>query len=477
MTATLKRCTLILAALLILLLAPPQARAADIRILLESATTNAFSVYINSGDYELQDERGRYIADIRRGAKVDVKYNRDGFSAYADGKLAADKLPGLNLIAADAGCLFEYNGKLYRGSLYIVANGASLYIINTLDLEYYLYGVVGREMGYNQPLEALKAQAVASRSYAVAKMDSASKYYDLGSGTSAQSYGGYTAEKEAVNANVISAVNATAGEIVCYRGKPFECNYHSNAGGHTEDAANVWGGNSPLKGMPSPYDDYVEKSSPNSSIYRWQVTYSAAQLRDLAERYAGRSIGEYRGIELSTTDANGRPSASGRVMEVIITGNRGQVSAKREEIRALLGNLKSTLFNLSDTGNTITVSSNTTFYVLDKGQTTPQPIADLGACYVRTGIGGALSRLADWGLNFVIKGAQQTVIVGNGSVAASTSSSSGSVTLYGKGYGHGVGMSQWGAAGMAAEGYTYEEILSHYYNIKDNRDFSLSVNR
>ena len=475
MSVTLKRCTLILTTVLILLLTAPRAWAVDIRILLESTTESSISIGLNSGDYELQDERGGSLASVRQGGKVKFENNRNEFSVYVDGKLITDRQPGVKLIAANGDCLFEYNGKLYRGSLCIAADNSSSYVINSLDLEYYLYGVVGREMGYNQPLEALKAQAVASRSFAMAKISSSNKYYDIGSGTSAQVYGGYTAEKEAANGTVIRAIDATAGEVVCYRGVPFECNYHSNAGGHTEDAANVWGGNIPLKGVPSPFDDYVEKSGP-SNIYRWQVTYSAAQLRDLAERYAGRSIGEYRGVELSTTGANGQPSASGRVMEVTIKGSSGQVSAKSDGIRALLGGLKSTLFSLSDAENAVSVSSKTTFYVLDKGQTTPQPIDDIGACYVRTSLGSVLSRLADWGSNFIIKGARQTVLVGNAALP-NTSSSAGSVTFYGKGYGHGVGMSQWGAVGMAAEGYTYEEILAHYYNMKDNRDFTLNIYR
>jgi len=305
----------------------------------------------------------------------------------------------------------------------------------------------------------------------MAKLNPANKYYDIGIGATAQSYGGYSAEKEAATGNIISAVDTTAGEIVCYRGEPFECYYHSNAGGHTEDLANVWSGAAPLKGVASPYDDYVEKSGYSNSIYRWQVTYSAAELRDMAERYAGRSIGEYRSIELSTTGANGRSSASGRVTEVTIKGASGQVSAKRDEIRSLLGNLKSTLFNLDSWDSQITVSSDTTFYVLDKGETSPRAVTDISAYYVQTGSGGVLRRLIDWGMNFTIKGAQQSV---NEGAAANTVSSAGSVTLYGKGYGHGVGMSQWGAIGMAADGYKYDEILSHYFNMKENRDFSLT---
>ena len=470
MTTVLKRSAIILASLLIVLLCTPRAYAMDIRVLLESTRADAFTIYTDTGAYELQDDKGRYVTSIRRGAKVDIGKYHGSLSVYVDGNPVVDSQPSIYLAAANDDCLFEYKGKLYRGSLSIVSNDTSSYIINNLDMEYYLYGVVGREIGYNQPLEAAKAQAVASRSYAMAKLNTANKYYDIGSDTSAQSYGGYTAEKEASSGNVIRAVNDTAGEIVCYRGNPFESYYHSNAGGHTEDIANVWGGSVPLKGVPSPYDEYIEKSGYSGSIYRWQVTYSAAELRDLAERYAGRSIGEYRGIELSTTGANGRPSASGRVTEVIIKGSNGEVSAKREDIRSLLGNLKSTLFTLDGADSTTTISSNSTFYVLDKGDISPRPVDDIGAYYVQDGSGGILKTLAELGLNFIIKGAQQSVNVGSGGTATS---SAGNVTIYGRGYGHGVGMSQWGAIGMAADGYRYDEILSHYFNMEDNRNFTL----
>ncbi|MCL1906200.1 MAG: hypothetical protein FWG06_04245, partial [Clostridiales bacterium] len=126
---------------------------------------------------------------------------------------------------------------------------------------------------------------------------------------------------------------------------------------------------------------------------------------------------------------------------------------------------KSTLFAL-DSAETVsaTVDRDTTFYVLDKGNFSPMPVKDIGAWYVQDGSGGPLSRLADLGLDFTILGARQSVNAGSGA---------GSVTIYGRGYGHGVGMSQWGAVGMAADGYRYDEILSHYFNMKDNRDFSL----
>ncbi|MCL1974856.1 MAG: SpoIID/LytB domain-containing protein [Firmicutes bacterium] len=470
-----KRSAIALIVLLLLLLTTTQAWARDIRVLLESSTDKQLTVFIDSGEYEIKDDRGVYITSIRRNTEVEIENNRGELAVYVEGKLAIDGQSDVYLAALNDDCLFKYKNMLYRGSLRIVAYGSITYIIDLLDVEYYLYGVVGREIGNNQPLEAVKAQAVASRSVALAKIDPANKYYDIGSGILSQSYGGYSAEKEATAGNILLAVNATVGEVVCYRGQPFECYFHSNAGGHTEDLANVWSGRIPLKGVPSPYDDYVEKSGLSSNIYRWQVTYSAAELKDLAERYGGRGIGEYRGIELSTKGADGKASASGRVTEVTIKGSKGQVSAKRDDIRSLLGNLKSTLFALSASLNTIeNISRDTTFYVLDKGQTTPQAVSDIGSYYVQDGSSGILNRLIDWGMNFTIKGANRIVNVGSGSAATPSSSSNAKiVTLYGKGYGHGVGMSQWGAIGMAADGYRYDEILSHYYNMEINRDFTL----
>ncbi|MCL1816988.1 MAG: SpoIID/LytB domain-containing protein [Clostridiales bacterium] len=474
---------IIIVALVILLLSTTQAFAVDIRVLLETSNADVFKLSVENGNYELQDDKGRYVAEIRRGAKIEIENHRTGLAVFVEGKLLIEDKPSLYLDAHDDDCIFEYQAKPYRGSMHIVRNNSDMQIINYLDLECYLYGVVGKEIGYGQPAEALKAQAVASRSFAMAKKTASGRDYDISASTvTGQFYGGYAEEQVAAAAFVIRAVNATAGEVVCYRGLPFECYFHSNSGGHTEDIANVWSGVIPLKGVSSPYDDYAEKSA-GSSVYRWQVTYSAAQLKSMAESYAGRGIGEYRGIELSTIGVNGKPSASGRVMEFTIKGSNGQVSAKRDEIRVLLGSLKSTLFSLNASDIIIAaISSNTTFYVLDKGQKSAQPVDDIGAFYVQDGSGGVLSRLSDWGMNFTIKGAKGSVKVGSGSsasttAAATSSSSAPTITLYGRGYGHGVGMSQWGAIGMAANGYSYMDILAHYYNMEINQDFTVELFR
>lgn len=487
MTTIIKRCSLVFTlALLLMLLAAPTALAEDIRVLLSSDSVNVLEIYIEDGDYELLDDRGRHVVNIRYDSTVEIESSRNGYDVYVKGKLVADALPELTLQAKDDDdCLFEYNNKLYRGSLRVVENGASSYIINILDIEYYLYGVVGREIGYNQPLEAAKAQAVASRSFAVAQLNPGNKYYDIGNGTSAQSYGGYAAEVEAGAGNIIRAVDNTEGEVICYKGNPFEGFYHSNAGGHTEDLTNIWGGNIPLKGVDSPYDNYVEKIGYSNSIYQWQVRYTASELRDFAERYAGKIIGEYRGIEISTKTEQGNASASGRVMQVTIKGSEGEVTAKRDAVRTLLGNLKSSLFTLDAPTNTqvsagnVSSGSVSNVYVLERGQTTPVLVENMDEIYVRDG-GNLLTKIADWSGAIEFKGARQTATYGNSTGSnvnnnITSASSSGDITIYGKGYGHGVGMSQWGAIGMAADGYKYDEIIEHYFNMDINPSFSIEL--
>lgn len=447
----------------LMLLISPVARAApqeEIRVLLYSGTADVLEIYIDNGDYELFDERGGHVIELSHGSNVEIETSRNGYDVYYRGKRVANGLSEVVFEALDNNGLFKYEDKLYRGNLRVVANGSTSYIINTLDLEYYLYGVVGREIGYNQPLEAAKAQAVASRSFAMAKLNQHNKYYDIGSDASTQTYGGYTAEIYASSGNIIRAVDATKGEIICYRGSPFEGYYHSNAGGHTEDLANVWGGGAPLKGVPSPYDSYVEKSGYSSSIYQWQIPYTTAELRDLAERYSGKSIGEYRSIEISTLDERGNPSASGRVLQATITGSLGEVTVRRDAVRSLLGNLKSNLFTLD---GIVTVSS---LYVLDKGQKTPVLVEDVSNLYIRVS-NSLVAKVAELGGSLVIMGARQSAIWGG------SSKSTGNITICGKGYGHGAGMSQWGAIGMAADGYRYKDILAHYFNMDTNNDFTL----
>ncbi|HTR45283.1 MAG TPA: SpoIID/LytB domain-containing protein, partial [Thermodesulfovibrionales bacterium] len=129
------------------------------------------------------------------------------------------------------------NGMHYTGDIEVWKGDRGLYLINELPLEDYVESVVASEVGANWEIEALKTQAVISRTYAVQKMrTNAASQYDLTSSVLHQAYKGNNAQIQ-----ITYAVKETEGEILTYEGKPIEAFYHSTSGGMTEEAEEVFG--------------------------------------------------------------------------------------------------------------------------------------------------------------------------------------------------------------------------------------------
>src|SRR5215210_6732494 len=165
---------------------------------------------------------------------------------------------------------------LYRGSIEVRLDGGGVTSINELDMDSYIRGVVAGEMPSSWPLEALKAQAVAARTYALSTDKSGA--FDQYPDTRSQVYRGVTGESVRSDA----AVSATAGRIVTYGGIPAVTYYFSTSGGHTENVEFSFVGSLSkpwLVGVPDPYDT-------KSPYHRWQLTFSAARL-DRALRAPG----------------------------------------------------------------------------------------------------------------------------------------------------------------------------------------------
>lgn len=301
------------------------------------------------------------------------------------------------------------DGYSYRGYLEMMKSPASsgMTVVNVVPLEYYLYGVVGKEMSPSWSLEALKAQSVAARTYAVSHRNYfKSRGFDMTDDTRSQVYGGVNAEAP----SIIQAVNATSGEILTHKGKPIEAIFSASAGGWTENSENVWGTALPyLRGV-------VDKSDKMPS-YSWSVSTTPEKLASNLQA-AGKGVGTVKSISLSPLAK--RPIAaadrgvSGRVLNMTVIGSKGKVNVTGNAFQSILG-LKSTLFD---------------FY---SGQgTPPDPDRDKPA---RKPV-------------FSVKPRQ-------------------AFTIYGFGWGHGLGMSQYGAYQMAREHPNdrnyYREILAHYY--------------
>jgi stage II sporulation protein D len=214
-------------------------------------------------------------------------------------------------------------GTAYRGQLLVsVANG-SLRAVNSVGLEGYLFGVVPSEMPHTWHPEALKAQAVAARSYALAVRKTGS-WFDLYSDTRSQVYLGIAHEKPSTTA----AVQATAGQVVLYGGRVATTYFFSSSGGRTAAANEVWGASVPyLVSVDDPYDTI-------SPHHRWgPFTISAGRLGK-ALRSPGRLM-----------DVRTAQGPSGFVRTVTAVGARGEASATGSEVRRAL-DLRSAWFRI-----------------------------------------------------------------------------------------------------------------------------------
>jgi stage II sporulation protein D (peptidoglycan lytic transglycosylase) len=285
------------------------------------------------------------------------------------------RLKGLrSRIAAERGVLC-IDGMPLRGFLTIDLEPEGLQVINQLPIESYLYGIIGKEMPRTWPPNALEAQAIASRTYALyLKGKNRFLPFDLDATTASQVYGGYDAETPQTDA----AVDATRGQVMIYANQLIMAYFHANSGGHTENAANIWGVCPPyLRGVTDPFSRRI----PND---RWDypLSYTLASQR---LNKAGLNVGTIHAIGVVSR------SASGRALTLRLDTDLGKTVISAYNFRMIVDSkgIKSTLFHI-----------------------VPGPS----------------------GVQFI-----------------------------GRGHGHGVGMSQWGACRMAQAGFSYRDILKAYY--------------
>jgi len=323
----------------------------------------------------------------------------------------------------------QYKSKWYRGGIILQSlPGSDVTVINELSLDEYLYGVVASEMSPSWPLEALKAQAVAARNYALATMGKHTAYgFDLCSTEHCQAYKGM--EKE--NANIIEAVDSTAGKILTYEGKVITAFFHSTSGGHTEDSENIWGTRTEyLRGM----DDQYSLGSPNDN---WVLDMSKTEISEkLAKANAG--VGEV--VDMRILEV----SPYGRVLRLEVKGTQDTKVFEKEKIRTILGTttLKSIWYKLKTDADVFVNGS-----MLE-----PARQGRASSMYVASS--GGVTKIGSTPRKVSVKGMSS-------SQAYNTVPA---VYIFeGKGYGHGLGMSQYGAKGMAEAGNNYIEILEYYY--------------
>ncbi len=283
----------------------------------------------------------------------------------------------LKIIALKEDDLLKINGRGYRGQVVIRRDKRGrLNVINEANIDDYLYGVLPYEISPAWPLEALEAQAIASRTLALyRKRRSRAKDYDLDATIFAQVYGGVEGEDQRTN----QAVNKTRGKALTHKGKIINSIFHATCGGHTEEAKNVW------QGSEEPYLKSISCTfCKNSPYYAWEKRIKERNLRNILEE-KGLNLSRIKEIEI--TEA----SPSGRAIKIAIKQRKATLPLMANNFRLFIGPnlIRSVFFTVSKKKN-----------------------------------------------EFIFRG---------------------------HGWGHGVGMCQWGAKGMAEKGKDYKEILKYYY--------------
>ncbi len=263
----------------------------------------------------------------------------------------------------------EVDGRRYRGAIRLSAVGDEVEVVNVLDIEAYLRGVVPSEMAASWPLEALKAQAVAARSYTLVSLNPDGRY-DLCATVDCQVYRGVEAEHPRTD----EAIAATAGVVVTYLGETARTYYHSDSGGAVASSQEVWGSSIPYL--------VALQDVPSSTPHRAWTARLDARVVASSLAAAGVGVGAVSGLRVL------KISESGRVAELEVTGSGGS--------RVLRGSQLTTLAR-------------------------------------------------GWGLKSMRFSVQSGLVV------------------KGDGWGHGVGMSQYGARALAQSGYDYGRILGYYY--------------
>jgi stage II sporulation protein D len=327
---------------------------------------------------------------------------------------------------ASSTAVVTINGVAYHGSAEVRVNtGGTLAGINQVPLEQYLYGVVPAELSpvIWPELEAIKAQAVAARTYALAGMGKrGADGYDLLATTADQVYGGIPYERSMSN----EAVDATRGQVATYEGRLISALYSSTSGGHTADNEEAFN-SAPvpyLRGAPDEERGEALEHVPSLDVFRaaanprslravrsgqfeedwsrwhrWTYEWSPAEMSTVVSLFAGAPVGDVLAVNVLER------GPSGRAVRLEFVTEAGSFYATRDAIRAALKYIPA--------GGAPTNLPSTLFFI--------EPVLDH-----RTGEPDGFR-------------------------------------VFGGGLGHGVGLSQTGAVGMAQRGHSYQEILKHYY--------------
>lgn len=353
------------------------------------------------------DADGSFAIECLADGKQTMYYSRQPVSvSMADLKLRVSDRRGaviqegmneVNLIPRGADSRLRLDTKRYRGIIKVLPYGQNVRLINVVYMEDYLRGVVPPEIGErdDSEIEAVKAQAVAARTYAMGHLQQyGDDPFDMKSTVADQLYDGLEAENKLVN----RAIDETVGRVVMFQDDFINAYYHSTCGGMTDDIAEVW--DKPAASYLVPVNDSSYCSW--SKYSTWQEQFDEPQLRGRIEQYLSSDRGRDIRIAPITDVTILKRTAGGRVAKLLVRTETDTYHFSKDRIRWAIGR-----------------ASNPDLIL-------PSDNFDVD---VRRDAQGRLE----------------------------------SITIDGRGYGHGVGMCQCGAIGRARSGWDFERILKYYY--------------
>lgn len=416
--------------------------------------------------------------------------NADGVASVFDlnsvllkENLSADEV--IVSVNSQSGEPISIGSKKYRGGVAFFCVADKMNVINAINLENYLYGVIHAEIGKSSPPETLKAQAVTARSYVMANPHRHTKDgFDICTSVHCQSYRGFKDEYP----ETIAAVDATAGIVMRYNGKIVQGFYSKNSGGHTENAKDIWGGNAGyLKGVPDEF----------SPEYPWTFNLNLSDFSNSLLKN-GHIVGRINEINIVSR------FPSGSVSSLEIKGDNGRAVISSNAFRNMIGasKLKSLMFTIN--------SEAVTHMQADFRQNADSSSPSLQSPYSNeiSGDGYVFKQIKDCSVisfhgssaslsgayiidsqlrpiqlnpadrvyviskSVTISPAPKTsapAIPGYGTIVQADEnfvvpSGADSVYVCGVGWGHGIGMPQDSAIVMGKRGMNFQEILNYFYD-------------
>lgn len=412
---------------------------------------------------QIQNKRGRRVKAFKK------KEVFNWSMPAKKGKRSKVQYSGETLTFSGAGNLLQLNGKPYRGAMQIDFSGNGAKVVNHVGIEDYLRGVVGSEIGSRSPAESLKAQTVIARTYAYASRGKhGSEGADVCDSTHCQVYSGASAERDTIDA----AIQGTRGIIMISDGQPIATLYHASCGGMTSDNDKVFGGapRSYLRRVVCPF-------CKDGTNYRWSKIIS---LKDLKTALLKEKITFARLHDVAIESAG----PMDRVDNLVLTTDSGLHKVRGTTIRRLF-NLPSTTFVTGSRklpGQIIAsaqpVRSNSATRTTQKARIMVVALmndAEDGPqqLFVQTAAGLRRAARPQDGWHSIgrhlaketqaleVKPTEQTKRGNPGNVSVSGFDK---LEIFGRGYGHQVGLCQAGAIELGKREWSYRQILAFYYS-------------